>query len=216
VDSKELQKKFKNGEVIEFDTPTIILGSSSPRRSRLFKENNIPHVQIPSTVDDTELNHLHPHKDVSKKQVIAYAKNMALAKLKPFIGKVVNGAVITMDTTAYLEGRILEKPITPECCREQHLFISGKTNIAYTAYAIYCNGKTVCRVMASKVKIKKLPEDIITACCSDPETLDAAGYRNLGPIFPYVKIRESHRANVTGVHIPFVLKMLKAVGFNQL
>lgn len=213
MNTKELQEQFNRGRTIEFEKPTIVLASASPRRSRLLTEHGIRHVQIVSTVDDTKLNDEHPHDGVSKKQEIEYAKNMVMAKLQPFIGKVKNGAVITADTSVFCAGQILEKPITKERCKEQHEFLSGKTNINYTAYAVYYNGKVLCKVMATPVKIAKLSPEVIEAICNEPEVLDCAGYRNQGQIGPYLRFKESHRANLTGLHVPFVLKMLKKIGF---
>jgi septum formation protein len=179
----------------------------------LLDEHGIKHVQIISTVDDTELNMQYAHEGISKKQEIDYAKKMVLSKLQPFIGKIKNGAVIAADTSVFCKGRILEKPLTKERCKEQHEFLSGKTNINYTAYAVYYNGNTLCCIMPTKVKIKKLPQEVIDAICNEPEVLDCAGYRNQGQIKPYLRFKESHQANLTGLHVSFVLKMLEKIGF---
>lgn len=211
----DLQKCFNDGEIIEFDKPTVVLASASPRRSRLLTDAGISHVQIVSTVDDTELNMQHPHEGINKKQQIEYAKKMVMAKLQPFFGKIKNGAVITADTSVFCNGRILEKPITKERCKEQHEFLSGKTNINYTTYAVYYNGKVLCKVMATKVKLKKLSAELIESICNEPEVLDCAGYRNQGQIKPFLRFKESHRANLTGLHVPFVVRMLKKVGFKN-
>ena len=213
MDKTILQAKFNSGENIEFEKPTIVLASASPRRSQLLSNAGVRHIQIVSSVDDTELNSQHAHEGVSQEQEIEYAKQMALAKLQPFIGRVKNGAVITADTTVFCNGRILEKPITKERCKEQHEFLSGKTNINYTAYAIYFNGQVLCEVMATPVKIQKLSPETIEAICNEPEILDCAGYRNQGQIGAFLKFKESHRANLTGLHIPFILRMLKKIKF---
>jgi septum formation protein len=179
----------------------------------MLDDAGIKHVKIVGPIDDTKVNMQYAHENVSKKQQRDYVKEMALLKIKPFIGKVENGAVIAADTTVFCKGRILEKPLTKERCKEQHEFFSGKTTINYTGYAVYYNGKTLCRVMATKVRVARLPKAVIQEICNEPEILDCAGYRNQGNIGPYLRLKESQRGNLTGLHIPFVLKMLKSVGW---
>ena len=198
---------------VEFEKPTIVLASKSPRRAQLLTDAGIRFVQMASEVDDNDLNYDHKHDGVSKKQEIEYAKAMAMAKLEPFVGKVKNGAVITADTSVFCKGRILEKPITRERCRTQHEFLSGKTNINYTSYAVYFNGRVLCRVMPTKVKVKKLSPEIIEAICNEPYALDAAGYYSRGKIGEHLIFNRKQWDNLTGFHIPFVTKMLLKIGF---
>lgn len=209
-----LQQRFNNGEIIEFNEPTIVLGSASATRTKLLTDAGIDFVKIISPVDDNDINYQHPHEGVSKRALVQYMKKMALVKLDPFIGRIKNGAVITADTTAFYRGRILEKPLTREKCREQHQLLSGKTNHAYTAVAVHYNGKTLCRVMISKVRISPLPKDVLETICNEPATLQAAGYRIAGAIGPFVKIKNNaHRLNVMGLDPGMVRKMLRKVGF---
>ena len=214
---QELQQRFDNGETIEFDTPTIVLGSASATRTKILTDAGIEFVKIISSVDDNDINYQHPHENVSKRALVQYIKKMALAKLDPFIGRIKNGAVITADTIAFYKGKILEKPLTREKCREQHELLSGKTNYAYTAVAVHYNGKTLCKVMISKVCIRPLPECVLNKICDEPATLHAAGYRIAGVIAPYVKIKNNaHRHNVMGLDPGMVRKMLASIGFKVL
>jgi len=211
----DLQQRFNKGETIEFENLTIVLASASPRRSKILHDTGVEYVQIVSSVDDTELNKKFPHEGISKIKALNYVKKMALAKLQPFIGKIKNGAVITADTSILCDGRILEKPLTKERCKEQHEFLSGKANINYTAYAVYFDGKVLCKVMPTKVKVKRLPPQVIESICNEPEILDCAGYRNQGQINPYLRFNKKHTNNLTGLYFPFVLGVLKKVGFNK-
>ena len=214
MDSMNLQQLFNAGKIIEFNKPTVVLASASPRRARLLSDASIDFVQIVSTVDDTILNQKFPHDGITKAMATNYAKAMALAKLQPFKGKIVNGVVITADTCIYCDGRILEKPLTIEKCRAQHAFISGKTNINLTAYAVYYNGKVLAAVMPTNVFVKELPNDVIEVICIEPEILDCAGYRNQGQINPYLVFDKTETDNLTGLHVPFVQKMLNKLGFS--
>ncbi|MCL2755811.1 MAG: Maf family protein [Firmicutes bacterium] len=211
--SNDLQKRFDDGEIIEFDEPTIVLASASPRRARHLEEEGIKFVKILSSVDDADLNYEHPHEGVSKKQEKEYAKKMALAKLEPFIGRIKNGAVIAADTTVLCKGRILEKPLTKEMCREQHELLSGRTNIVYTSIAIYYNGRTYVKTVAYKTKVKKIPSEVIDEICEDELSYGAAGYRSAGPIAPFLVIKNVARDGVAGLDPKVVVKMLRKLGF---
>ncbi|MCL2848020.1 MAG: Maf family protein [Firmicutes bacterium] len=213
--TSELQNRFNNGEIIEFSKPTIVLASASPRRARLLENTRLEFEIIVSTVDDTALNNKFPHEGIDSGWAMEYAKKMALAKLKPFVGKIKNGAVITADTIIWCDGRILEKPLTIDKCREQHEFLSGKININYTAYAIYYNGKVLSSVMPTTVKVENIPLEIIEVICLEPEILDCAGYRNQGQINAYLNFNREEADNLTGLYIPKVIEMLKKVRFIQ-
>ena len=211
MNMENLQQRLNDDEVIEFETPTIVLASASPRRAKMLEKYGVRFVRILSSFDDIELNNQFPHEGVTKKQESYYAKSMALAKLQPFIGKVKNGAVITADTTVYCDGRILEKPYTKEKCREQHEFMSGKTTWVYTAIAIYFNGKIRCALQKLKVKILPLPDHVIEEICNEPETLDCSGFRRAGALAPYAISRESTPTG--GLSVPMVLQILKKLKF---
>jgi len=210
MDANTLQEKLNNGETVEFDAPTIILASASPRRARELTSHGIKFIQIKSPFDDSTINAEFPHDNVTDEQEEEYTKAMALAKLQPFIGKVKNAAVIVADTTALCAGRILEKPITKERCREQHEWISGKTAWTHNAMAVYFNGKTECALEKIEVKFKVIPAEIIEEICNEPETLDCAGYRRAGALGAYV-VNDARRSN--GINVPMVLEMLKRLNF---
>jgi MAF protein len=209
-------QNMPDSKAIQFNTPTIVLASNSPRRERILRAAGIQFVKLQSGIDDSTFNFEFNHDDVSAKQVKQYVKQMALTKLKPFTGRVKNTAVITADTVVWCDNKILEKPMTVEKCTEQHEFISGKTNYVYTAVAVYNSNtdKTLCKVLISKVKIAKLSSQVIKQICAEPETLDASGYRSTGAIRPYIKIKNSeHALNVEGISPKLVKKLLKQLGF---
>ena len=216
----DLQRRFNDGETITFDRPTVVLASASPRRARHMDAAGIKYVKIISPVDDTIINYQHKHDDLTRREARRYARAMAMAKLEPFIGRVVNGAVVTADTSAYCDGRILEKPLTREKCRENHEYLSGKRNTAYTSYAIYFHnghkGKTVTYVKGYTAKCAPIPPGVIEQICNEPEILDCAGYRIAGQIANYMKFRGSHAHNNTkGLDTRVVQKLLKRVGFTK-
>ena len=207
---EKLQEKFLKGESIEFDTPTIVLGSKSPRRARAFEEHGINFVKLLSDFDDGAINDEYAHENISKRQEKEYAKAMSKRKLEPFIGKVKNGAVIVADTTVLCCGRVLEKPVTAEKCREQHEFISGKTAHVYTAISIYFNGKVAHAIHIIKRKFKIIPSEVIEEICKEPETLDCAGFWPKSAVKPYINITKKMSDDYIP---PLVAKTVKKLGF---
>ena len=209
----DLQKRFDNGEKIEFEVLTIVLASGSPRRSAILDEAGIPFVKIVGGFDESELEAAYDHNNVSLKQAKKYAKVVAAAKLIPFQQRIKNGAVITCDTTVWCDGKIIEKPITKERCEEQHRFLMGKNNYAITGYAVYYKGLVIVDVMCSTVKIVNMSDGVIEAICSEEETLDSSGYRNEGAIEPYLFVSDKERANMMGICPAMVKKLLKKIKF---
>jgi len=193
---------------IEFDKPTAVLASGSMQRAGKLKDAGIPFVQILSPVDDTDINYDFPHTNITKRQEKQYAKTMALAKLKPFIGNVKNGAVITADTTVLCNGRILEKPQSKQEARENQEFISGNNCYVYTAITIYYNGRTICKVLTFKVKIAPLPPHIIDKIVEEPEIFNNAGYWRGGALGPYATSKGKF-ATGDDAFVYTIAKMLK-------
>ena len=213
MDTKALQEQFNKGEILTFEKPTIILASQSKYRKKMMEDAGVNFIILASDFDDSDINYDYDHTNVSRKQEAIYSKEMAIAKLQPFIGKIVNGVVVTSDTTVWCQGRILEKPITPEKCKEQHEFESGKTTYIYTSIAVHYNGKTESEVLICKVKIKKLPSEVIEKICQEEGSLNCAGFHSAGAIKPYVKFAKGAGNIVAGFHVPTMNKLLKRVGF---
>ncbi|MEF3302215.1 Maf family protein [Paenibacillus sp. GYB003] len=207
-----LQQRFNRGEVIEFGKPTLVLASASSRRTKQLAKFGLDFVQIVSTFDDSSVNYNFPHTGVSIDQAKSYSATMALEKLKPFIEKIKNGAVVAADTIIFCSGRIIEKPITKERCREQHEFISGKTVSRCNALAVYYDGRTLSEVTIGDVLIAPLPKQVIEEIANESETLNCAGYNRGGAIAPYV-LTDAPRTG--GIEVPVVLDLLSKLGFAQ-
>ena len=208
---KDLQQRFNNGEIIAFDKPTVILASGSKARAKKFEEKGIAFIQIVSNFDDSDINFDFPHEGITKRQEKQYVKSMALAKLEPFIGKIKNGIIITADTTVLCGGRILEKPITPQKCREQHEWLRGKTALVYTGIAMHFNGKTICKTPKIKYKFKIIPDKIIEHISNnEPETLQRAGFCRSGAVGDYCEIKSKLKTgdDVLAYHVTKMLKKL--------
>jgi len=200
---------------LTFEQPTILLASASPRRSQVLTEAGIKFKKIAAAIDDSTINYDFPHENVSDEEHRKYSLFMAHAKLKPFVGLVKNGAVLTSDCTVNCMGRILEKPVTIERAREQHNFISGKANKVFTSHAIYFNGKIADAVRVSDVFFKNMTAEEIEHVIADPEVLDCAGYKFGGRIHDFAKYDKDEYNNIRGFDTDTVLKLLRRVDFPE-
>lgn len=212
----DYQQKFNKGQVIDFEVPTVVLASNSPRRAKVLTGAGIDFVKIIGAVKEEEEHKKYKREGIELEHAVLYANAVAYSKMRSLVGRIKNGAVVTADTVVWCDGRVIEKPLTKEKCAEQHRFLMGKTNYAITAVAVYFNGKSAQASKNSKVKIKKMPEEVIEAICNEPEALDAAGYAyndKTSAIHPYFSVRKCQYNNMLGLDIKIVKKLLKKVGF---
>jgi septum formation protein len=191
----------------------IILASSSPHRAKLLDDAGIKYEKVLGNVDEEAVHKKFRHENVSKRYVKTFVREVALAKLAPFVGGAQNGAVVTADTVVFCGRRIIGKPHTKEKCREQHLLISGRTNYVFTAVAVHYNGKTISKIKCSPVKIAKLLDEVIEEICNEPYTLNCAGYRTTGAMKNHCTFKKSEHQNIIGLDVALLRKMLQKVNF---
>ena len=211
----EIQQSFDLGASIKFAVPTLVLGSSSPRRARILDRAGIKYIKILGNVDEEQYHKKLRHDGVDLEYAKYFAETLAQSKQQPFTNRIINGAVVTADTIVFCKGRILGKPHTKEKCREQHRFISDSTMFAVTAIAVTYKGKTLAETRASKIQIAHLPDEVIEKICNEPETLECAGYRSNGAISKYIKIDDADQQNNAGFDVPTLLSIIEKLGFDK-
>lgn len=203
----------------------LILASGSPWRAECLRRAGIRFEKIVLPTDEAELQKKFKHKGVTLGQAQEYCETLARAKQEPYrrvrreknivsAGDMFeNDCVVTADGVAYCDGVILEKALTPEKCIEQHRFISGKTNYALTAVCVSYMGKTVTDTMISPNTVATLPLGVIERISTEPETLQAAGYRLQGLIGEYCTIDPRDRDNINGLCAEHLKRVLEMVGY---
>ena len=135
-------------------TKKIILGSSSKFRKSLLKTLDIDFICISPDIDESRLADEEP-KDMVLRLAIEKAKKISSLEN--------NALIISSDSCASCEGRILGKPLSKIKAAEYLEYISGKIIFFYTGVCVLdsesMNFKT--DIAKYKIKIKNLNSDEI-------------------------------------------------------
>ena len=133
----------------------IILGSSSKFRKSLLKTLDIDFICISPEIDESRLPNEEP-KDMALRLAIEKAKKISLLEN--------NALIISSDSCASCEGRILGKPLSQIKAIEYLEYISEKIIFFYTGICVL-NSESMnfeTDIAIYKIKIKHLsPKDIL-------------------------------------------------------
>lgn len=147
----------------------IILASSSPRRKKILKKFDIEFDIITSDIEENV-------NDKDSPEVIAMS--LAFQKAIDISNKVKNGEIIiAADTIVYLNGQILGKPKNIDEARKILNELSNNTHSVFTGIAIVKanTNKKIVDVCETKVKFRRLDEEMIEKYLSSSEYVDKAG-----------------------------------------
>ena len=127
----------------------IILGSSSKFRKSLLKTLDIDFVCISPEIDESRLPEEGP-RDMVLRLAIEKAKKISLLEN--------NSLIISSDSCASCDGRILGKPLSEIKAVEYLEYISGKIIVFYTGICVLNSGLMDFKtdIAKYKIKIKKL------------------------------------------------------------
>jgi MAF protein len=127
----------------------IILGSSSKFRKSLLKTLNIDFVCISPEIDESRLPEEGP-RDMVLRLAIEKAKKISLLEN--------NSLIISSDSCASCDGRILGKPLSEIKAVEHLEYISVKNIVFYTGICVLNSGLMDFKtdIAKYKIKIKKL------------------------------------------------------------
>lgn len=178
----------------------IILASSSPRRKDLLKRI-IPYFKIvPSNIDEQQysLNQL------------AYIKGIKIAELYP------QDLIISADTYVHYKNIVFNKPLDEIDAKKTLMFLSDKTHLVTTNFAIICKEKNISYLgsVTSKVTFNHLSEELIDNYIKSKSPLDKAGAYGIqdNDKFPIIKEFTGSLENIIGLPIDEIDKVLKNLG----
>jgi septum formation protein len=146
----------------------LILASASPRRRELLATLGLPFTV--AVADVTE------HEEARTDPRIMVAHNAAL-KADWVAARNPEAVVLGADTTVFLEGHALNKPVDETDARAMLRRLAGRTHTVFTGLALRCvaTGLKVDAGEASEVTFKAFDEETISAYLSRVHTLDKAG-----------------------------------------
>lgn len=151
-----------------YETPTIILGSTSVYRAELLARLRLPFTKAKPEVDETPLSGEAP---------AALAARLALAKAQAVALDHPNALVIGSDQVADLNGQPLGKPGNFERAVAQLTAMSGQLVIFHTAVALVCHesGFSQQDTAVVKVRFRDLSPAEIERYVLTEEPYDCAG-----------------------------------------
>ena len=147
----------------------MILASASPRRADILRKSNYVFEILPS-----------PYEEIHSTTVFSfdYVENLALNKARAVVPLVDRDCIIVgADTVVVLDGKILEKPKTPDKAREMLAQLSDRTHKVVTAIAVINTEteKTLVKSTVSEVTFNKLTDEMIDYYVYNFKPLDKAG-----------------------------------------
>lgn len=148
--------------------PRLLLASASPRRRQLLAGLGYAFEVVSPAVDEHEDPGMDPREMVARN---AAAKAEWAARRDP--GAVVLGA----DTTVFLDGQALNKPVDADDARRMLRALSGRTHTVHTGVAVRAQGGAWHEDGAaeSAVTFKALDDATIEAYLARVHVLDKAG-----------------------------------------
>lgn len=184
----------------------VILASQSPRRSALLRAMGVTFDTIPSRFDEKLDNTRDP---------VVVAKELALGKAIDVAKNYPDAYVIGSDTIVTIEGRQLEKPISPENAHEMLKDLAGKTNHVTTAVALVCmNGNIrLSEADTTAVHFKPYDEAAVAAYVATGDPMDKAGaYGIQSGAGPLIEKYDGNFDTVIGLPTGVLAELLEKCG----
>lgn len=179
---------------------TLILASASPRRRRLLEDAGIPFLVREPSVEEWAPEWGDPH-------AVALANARAKALAVP--GDVVLGA----DTVVAVGHRLLGKPRDAEDARRILKTLSGTTHSVVTAVVLAAGGRTLERSVETRVTMRPMSEEEISAYVASGESMGKAGaYAIQEKGDRFVTRVEGPWDNVVGLPVEAVRELLRLAG----
>ncbi len=146
----------------------LILASASPRRRELLAQAGFPFTVVPADVTEHEAADADPRAMVLHNAAL---KADWVAQRHP------DATVLGADTTVFIDGVVLNKPVDAADARAMLRRLSGRTHTVFTGLAVRraCDGLRLDRGVASEVTFKVLDDPAIELYLSRVHTLDKAG-----------------------------------------
>ena len=150
------------------NSPTIVLGSTSPFRKEVLNKLNIPFETDKPEVDETP---------IENETAIELVERLAIAKAQVVSNRWSNSLIIGSDQVALFDNEILGKPHTHENAIKQLSSFSGNKVTFLTGLAVNNTetGKTLSLVEPFEVHFKKLTEQEIEAYLLTEKPYKCAG-----------------------------------------
>jgi len=190
----------------------IILATTSPYRREVFKYLGIDFEVEGSNIDESQVERNNPEELVKQ---LSKLKAEAVAKKHP------DAIVIGMDSVAYFNRQILEKPKSKEEDLQRLKTLSGNKHQFYTGIYMVntATNKTLSKIVLTDVLMREFSEEEINKYLDEDSYFNtyALGY---DPIKHYSasfvkEIKGSYYNLLGGIPLEVIIKMLKEIGYKE-
>lgn len=187
------------------NTKKLILASQSPRRLELLKQITDQFETVPSLVEE-KLNYgLCPEENA---RTLARAKAERVAKNYPHCW------IIGADTLVTMDQEMFEKPVDVSDAQRILRRLSGREHHVITGICVVSPGKTLDKVVTSKVRFKSLSQEEISSYIQTDEPMDKAGaYAIQGKGSFMIRDFSGSHSNIIGLPIDELKILLKKTSF---
>lgn len=189
----------------------ILLASTSPRRSEILTNLNIPFTTISPIFEEI----IPPNRETIDIPEY-FAREKALSVLPIIQQEHKNNIILGVDTMVVCDNIIYGKPKNIEEARNTLTMISGKKHTIISGIAAYnqLTKKMISKTSINSIKIAKLTEDDIQWYLSKNEWIDAAGsYKIQGLFQRYIIELNGSFSSVMGLPIFELYDILKMHGW---
>jgi len=190
----------------------IILATTSPYRREIFGYLGIPFEAEGSNIDESQLERNNPEeliKELSRLKAEAVAKNHS------------DAIIIGMDSIAYFNGQILEKPKSREEDFQRLKSLSGNNHQFYTGIHMIntVSDRTLSRIVKTDVFMRELSEEEIKKYLDEDPHFNtyALGYdpvKHLSSSFVQ-RIEGSYYNFLSGIPLETIIEMLRDIGYKE-
>ena len=186
----------------------LILASSSPRRAELLQAAGLPFVVRAAAIDETRQPDEPPE---------AYVRRLAVAKARA-VEAAPHELVLGADTVVVAEAACLGKPADATEAAAMLRTLSGRSHAVLTGVALVRAGDPVAiEVAATRVTFAPMGESDVAWYVATPEPYDkAGGYAVQGLASRFVTAIEGSYANVVGLPVELVCRLISGAGENIL
>jgi len=146
----------------------LILASASPRRRELLSQLGLPfEVEVAAITE-------HEHPDTDPRVMVIHNSSL---KADWVAARHPEAWVLGADTTVFVDGKALNKPVDLEDARRMLCLLSGRSHTVFTGLAFRHLATKFSRNIgiATEVRFRPLTEEIIGSYLSRVHVLDKAG-----------------------------------------
>ena len=184
----------------------LVLASASPRRLALLAQIGIaPDAVIPSEIDETPLRDETPRAHAGR---LAQEKAAAVAAIEP------NAFVLAADTVVACGRRILPKALDRDEAERCLRLLSGRAHKVYTGLCLATGGAVGCRIVTTRVTMKRLSDREVAAYLDSGEWEGkAGGYAIQGLAAAFISEIAGSYSSVVGLPLYETAQLLTGRGF---